>query len=63
MSAIGQQGVAVVLAMGVVALAATAAAAMLVSQSTWSRHTELSAEHVQARALVQAGVDWARAPC
>ena len=56
-----QRGVAVVLAMGVVALAAIAAAAMLASQSTWSRHAELSAEHVQAQALVQAGVDWARA--
>ena len=56
-----QRGVAVVLAMGVVALAAIAAAAMLASQSTWARHAELSAEHVQAQALVQAGVDWARA--
>jgi general secretion pathway protein K len=56
-----QQGVAVVLAMGVVALAAIAAAAMLASQSTWSRHAELSAEHVQAQALVHAGVDWSRA--
>jgi general secretion pathway protein K len=54
----GQRGVAVVLAMGVVALAA---AAMLASQSTWSRHAELTSEHVQAQALVQAGVDWARA--
>ena len=53
--------VAVVLAMGVVALAAIAAAAMLASQSTWSRHVELTAEHVQAQALVHAGVDWARA--
>jgi general secretion pathway protein K len=56
-----QLGVAVVLAMGVVALAAIAAAAMLASQSTWSRHAELTSEHVQAQALVQAGVDWARA--
>ncbi len=56
-----QRGVAVVLAMGVVALAAIAAAAMLASQSTWSRHAELSAEHVQAQALVRAGVDWTRA--
>jgi len=56
-----QRGVAVVLAMGVVALAAIAAAAMLASQSTWSRHAELTAEHVQAQALVRAGVDWARA--
>jgi general secretion pathway protein K len=56
-----QRGVAVVLAMGVVALAAIAAAAMLASQSTWARHAELAAEHVQAQALVHAGVDWARA--
>jgi general secretion pathway protein K len=56
-----QGGVAVVLAMGVVALAAIAAAAMLASQSTWARHAELSAEHVQAQTLVHAGVDWARA--
>ena len=56
-----QRGVAVVLAMGVVALAAIAAAAMLASQSTWARHAELTAEHVQAQAMVQAGVDWARA--
>jgi general secretion pathway protein K len=56
-----QRGVAIVLAMGVAALAALAAAAMLASQSTWSRHVELGAEHVQAQALVGAGVDWARA--
>jgi general secretion pathway protein K len=56
-----ERGVAVVLAMGVVALAAIAAAAILASQSTWARHAELTAEHVQAQALVRVGVDWARA--
>jgi general secretion pathway protein K len=56
-----QHGVAVVLAMGVVSLAALAAAAMLVSQSTWTRYAELNAGHVQARVLAQAGVDWTRA--
>jgi general secretion pathway protein K len=56
-----QAGVAIVLAMGVVALAALAAAAMLASQSTWSRHAELGAEHAQAQALAQVAVDWARA--
>lgn len=56
-----QQGVAIVLAMGVVALAAMAAAAILVSQSTWSRQAELTANHVQAQAVLQAGADWARA--
>src|SRR5450759_3330110 len=57
----GQRGVAIVLAMGVVALAALAATAIMVSQSTWSRQSELTAEHVQAQILVQTGVDWCRA--
>ena len=56
-----QRGVAIVLAMGVVALAAIAASAIMVSQSTWSRQSELTADHVQARNFVHAGVDWARA--
>ena len=56
-----QQGIAIVLAMGVVALAAIAAAAIMVSQSTWARRAELGASHVQAKALLQAGADWARA--
>ncbi len=56
-----QRGVAVVLAIGVVALAAIAATAIMVLQSTWSRQSELIADHVQARQLVQAGVDWTRA--
>jgi len=56
-----QQGVAIVLAISVVALAAVVAAAIMVSQSTWARQLELSAEHVQARAVLQAGSDWARA--
>jgi len=56
-----QRGIAIVLAMGVVALAAIAAAAILASQGTWARRSELGAEHVQAQALVQAGVDWTRA--
>lgn len=56
-----QRGVAIVLAMGVVALAALSATALLVSQSTWSRQAELSAGHVQAQLMIQAGLDWARA--
>jgi general secretion pathway protein K len=55
-----QRGVAIVLAMGVVALAAFAATAIMISQSTWSRQSELAADHVQASAAVKAGVDWAR---
>lgn len=56
-----QHGVAVVLAMGVVALAAMTATAMMVTQSTWSRQNELALEHVQAQTLIQVGVDWTRA--
>lgn len=56
-----QGGVAIVLAMGVVALAAMAAAAIMVAQSTWARQSELTADHVQAQTVVRAGVDWARA--
>lgn len=56
-----QRGVAIVLAMGVVALAAIAATAIMVSQSTWSRQTELTAAQLQAQAVLQAGADWARA--
>lgn len=56
-----QHGVAIVLAMSVVALAALAATAMMVSQSTWSRQVELTAGHGQAQLLIRAGLDWARA--
>src|SRR6267378_1533337 len=56
-----QHGVAIVLAMGVVALAALAAIAIMVAQSTWSRQVELTAGHAQAQLLIQAGLDWARA--
>lgn len=56
-----QQGVAIVLAMGVAALAALTATAILVSQSTWARQVELTAGHVQAQIIIQAGLDWTRA--
>ena len=56
-----QGGVAIVLAMGVVALATMAATAIMITQSTWARQGELTAAHVQAQTLIQAGVDWARA--
>ena len=49
------------LAMGVVALAAMAATAIMVTQSTWSRRSELASDHVQAQLIIKAGVDWARA--
>ena len=56
-----QRGVAIVLAMGVVALATMTATALMITQNTWSRESELTADHVQARALIQAGVNWTRA--
>ena len=56
-----QRGVAVVLAMGVVALAAITTTAIMVSQSTWARQSELMTDHSQAQSLARAGVDWARA--
>lgn len=49
------------LAMSVVALAALAVTAMMVSQSTWSRQIELTDDHAQAQFLIQAGLDWTRA--
>jgi len=56
-----QLGAAIVLAMGVVVLATLAATAILTAQSTWSRQIDLGANHAQARLLVPAGLDWARA--
>jgi general secretion pathway protein K len=56
-----QRGVAIVMAMSIVALAAIATTAMMMTQSTWSRETELQGDHAQAQILIQAGVDWARA--
>lgn len=55
-----QQGVAIVLAMGVVALAAMTVTAMMVAQSTWSRQVELATGHAQSQLILQAGLDWAR---
>ena len=56
-----QSGVAIGLAMSVVALAALGATAILVSQSTWARQAELAAGRAQAQAVIHAGLDWARA--
>ncbi len=58
---VGQRGVAVVLAMGVVAFAAMAATALMVTQSTWSRQNELTTSYTQAQTMIGAGIDWARA--
>jgi len=56
-----QSGIAIVLAMGVVALATLAATAIMTTQSVWQRHNELATEHVQAQTVVQVGFDWTRA--
>lgn len=49
------------LALSVVALAALAASAMMMSQSVWIRQIELSDGRTQGQFLIQAGLDWARA--
>ena len=56
-----ERGIAIVLAISVVAMATMVASAIMVSQSTWARQIELTAEHIQARSVLQAGADWARA--
>ncbi len=56
-----QKGIAIVLAMGVVAVAAVAATAIVANQSNWASQSELATDHAQARHTVLAGVDWARA--
>ncbi len=55
-----QSGVAIVLALGVVSMAAIAATAILVSQGSWARQSELAASHLQAQQIVAAGIDWSR---
>jgi len=56
----GQRGVAVVTAILVVAVAASAAAYMLSQQSSTLNQTALVASRAQADAYAQAGLDWAR---
>jgi general secretion pathway protein K len=56
-----QRGVAIVLAMAVVTMAALAATAIVVTQSTWARRAQLANEHAQAQLLIRTGLDWARA--
>jgi len=56
-----ERGAAIVLALSVVALAALAASAIMVSQGVWIRQIELSAGRTQGQLIIQAGVDWARA--
>ena len=56
-----QRGVALVLALGVAAMATIAATAIMVGQGNAIRHAELQAGHAQAQQLASAGIDWARA--
>lgn len=56
-----QQGVAIIMAMAVVTLAALAATGIMVTQSTWARHVQLANDHTQAQLLIQTGLDWGRA--
>lgn len=55
------RGAAIVMAMAVVALAALAATALLLSQSIWARRVELGTSHGQAQRVLEAGLDWSRA--
>lgn len=55
------RGAAIVMAMAVVAMAALAATALLLSQSTWARRLELSTQRSQAQRGLEAGLDWSRA--
>jgi len=56
-----ERGAAIILALSVVALAALAASAMMVSQGVWIRQMQLSDGRVQGQFMIQAGLDWARA--
>lgn len=56
-----QHGVAIVMAMAVVAMAALAATTIIVTQGTWVRRAQLGHDHAQAQLLIHTGLDWARA--
>lgn len=56
-----ERGAALLMAMAIMAFAAIASTAMLVSLSTWSRQAGLVADHAQAQELLSAGDDWVRA--
>lgn len=57
----GQSGAAIIVALGVMALATIAASAIVATQSVWAREHELRTAHAQARTLTRGGLDWARA--
>ncbi|TXT24709.1 MAG: proteinral secretion pathway protein K [Gallionellaceae bacterium] len=61
MKRFGQNGVALVLVMLIVALATTLAAFMTARQNLWQRQIESQLDRAQARRVGIAAVDWARA--
>ena len=60
MTAIGQRGAALILAMLVAALAATVAVALAADQQRWLADVGNRRDQVQAQSLALAGVQWAR---
>lgn len=60
MSRRGQAGMAVVVAILLVALAASTAALMLSQQDLWTRQVESMSARTQADAVARAGLEWAR---
>ncbi len=55
-----QQGFALLIAIGVVALATVVAVALVANLGGWIRRSELQTQQLQARELARAGVEWAR---
>jgi general secretion pathway protein K len=61
MKRFGQNGVAVIMVMLIVAIATTLAVYISQQQSLWQRQVETQFDHTQARRLGTAGIGWARA--
>ena len=57
----GQRGAALIMALLVVALATTLASTLIWREDIWLRQVETRRDLAQARLLVVAGIDWARA--
>ena len=55
-----QQGFALLIAVGVVALATVTAVALVANLGGWVRRSELQTQQMQARELARVGVEWAR---
>ena len=61
MNRTGQQGVAVIMVLLIVAIATTLATYIAQQQSLWQRQVESQFDRTQTRYLGTAGIDWARA--